>query len=538
MFIFASFIGLLSGLILSWFLRSLLISKRRYCIDLFLTFSITFSFSIVIISFIFIGTVLVVGNRVIFYSSGYIERDLNLIRFLILLCLFIFRIVILISSSSWRTLILGWDGLGLSSYFLVVFYNNPSSNSGGRITVFRNRVGDIFIILFILAIIRDISLMAPVSALLYCRIIIFLAAITKSAIFPYISWLPEAIAAPTPVSSLVHSSTLVTAGVFLLLQISNWLSLIRYKRLILVAFLSLIVSSIVAVSSRDLKKIVALSTLRQLRLIMVTLSIGLFSLTFFHLISHAIFKSCLFISVGGIIHLRGGRQEARLGFTNKVIFRGLSIIVLRVFCLRGAPFTSAYFTKESLFLSSLSIRTINLIIFILVLRALATIFYSLRIVHSVVRSIKYKFINLVDSFSIHIFTMGLILLRVILGEILRNKISISYNSSIIVLARLLIMIRITILLIQYRITPALKSKTIFNIINLKSISVFYLIYTLRASKMMKAKWELGRISNLFSINWVKISNRYRRKILFFGQRLFSNYLSILIVFILILIMLY
>lgn len=127
--------------------------------------------------------------------------------------------------------------------------------------------------------------------------------------------------------------------------------------LLIISLVSLLVSSLVALSSQDLKKIVALSTLRQLRLIISTLRLGMFSLRFFHLIGHAIFKSCLFLSVGAIIHLRGARQESRISNSRPIIRRGITIIRIRVMCLRGAPFSSAYFTKESLFLSSLSGRT-------------------------------------------------------------------------------------------------------------------------------------------------------------------------------------
>lgn len=189
---------------------------------------------------------------------------------------------------------------------------NIKGARGGAVTVVTNRIGDIFVVLFIVTVIsQGADLMStPTGSGLVCMLL-FLAGVTKRAIMPYSIWLPEAIAAPTPVSSLVHSSTLVTAGVFLIIQTAQMALPTALIALGVTASFSLVASSLAALLSQDLKKVVALSTLSQLRLMMIALRLGMPVLAFFHLLTHALFKSCLFIRVGAVIHMSRGSQESR-----------------------------------------------------------------------------------------------------------------------------------------------------------------------------------------------------------------------------------
>jgi NADH-ubiquinone oxidoreductase chain 5 len=152
----------------------------------------------------------------------------------------------------------------------------------------------------------------PRSEILVVTSFVILAAITKRAQIPFSAWLPAAMAAPTPVSALVHSSTLVTAGVYLLVRFypvvaSVWIG----QLLFFFSSLTIVISRIGALYETDLKKIIALSTLRQLGLIMISLAVGFRVLAFFHLLTHALFKACLFLCAGRVIHLYGGRQDVR-----------------------------------------------------------------------------------------------------------------------------------------------------------------------------------------------------------------------------------
>ena len=177
------------------------------------------------------------------YSQGYIDSDMFNVRFIIILFSFVSSMLVLIASYSWIALLLGWDGLGLRSFFLVHYYYNWVSNLRAFITVVRNRIGDIFIIMLLAIRLIDFNVWVSFRALVAPVVcLVLFGAITKRALFPYCVWLPEAMAAPTPVSSLVHSSTLVTGGLFLILLFSSVLTLAASVLLWGVPFLILILS--------------------------------------------------------------------------------------------------------------------------------------------------------------------------------------------------------------------------------------------------------------------------------------------------------
>jgi len=191
-------------------------------------------------------------------------------------------------------------------FFLVIFFRSRSSLAGGLLTGLTNRVGDVFLLaLFGLV---HYSFSSTLSSYLYLLIII---SFTKSAQVPFSSWLPAAMLAPTPVSALVHSSTLVTAGVYLLYRYSP----VSTTLLIYVGLFTTLVAGLAAVIESDTKKIIALSTLSQLGLIVTSLGLGERSLCFAHLNTHAAFKALLFLAVGTAIHSLFGSQEVRSNVT-------------------------------------------------------------------------------------------------------------------------------------------------------------------------------------------------------------------------------
>lgn len=180
-------------------------------------------------------------------------------------------------------------------------------------------------------------------------ILILIAAITKSAQVPFSRWLPAAMAAPTPVSALVHSSTLVTAGVFLLIRFYPFLSSFDYFKLFLliISTTTLTIAGLRAITECDLKKIIALSTLSQLGVMIISLSLGLVELAFFHLLTHAIFKALLFMRAGTLLHLFSHNQDLR-GFGN-LSFQApfvVSTIVVANLALCGFPFIAGFYSKD------------------------------------------------------------------------------------------------------------------------------------------------------------------------------------------------
>ena len=347
------------------------------------------------ISLIFIRFVRFISAIVLFYRGGYIAGDFNINRFIYLVLAFVLSITFLIISPNLISILLGWDGLGLVSYVLVIYYQNEKSANAGILTALSNRIGDVAILLaiavlssrggwnfyFYTDLLNNLEGSGIVGAL------IVLAAITKRAQIPFSAWLPAAIAAPTPVSALVHSSTLVTAGVYLLVRFSAALegSTIQ-TTLLLLSRLTIFIAGLGANFEYDLKKIIALSTLSQLGVIMRILSLGYANLAFFHLLSHALFKALLFICAGAVIHNMKDYQDIR------VMGRLVNQIPLTTFCINlanlalcGSPFLAGFYSKD-LILEIAFINSINILIFVLYCLATGlTVCYTFRLVYYTLR---------------------------------------------------------------------------------------------------------------------------------------------------------
>ena len=284
--------------------------------------------------------------------------------------------------------LIGWDGLGLSSFLLVVYYGRRKSFNAGFLTLIRNRVGDSFLIVTISILGFTLSyeyFRFKIASLEFNFCVLFiLAACTKRAQFPFSAWLPAAIAAPTPVSSLVHSSTLVTAGVYILVRCPMLIFRTTQTLLLVIRRVTLLVSGFTALIEEDIKKIVALSTLRQLGVIIFTLAIKSFNLAFFHLVRHAFFKALLFLSVGGLIHRSNDYQEIRhRGVSSKELPTSLSFTIAAKIRLCGLPFLRGFYSKDFC-LEWAEISLLNFIIIIIVsLGTMLTLVYSLRFIISI-----------------------------------------------------------------------------------------------------------------------------------------------------------
>lgn len=303
-------------------------------------------------SLIFICTVTLISFRVMLFSISYISGDAKLEYFIYIVSLFVLSINFLICVPNLVMLLLGWDGLGLTSYILVIYYQNRKSLGAGMVTALTNRVGDALLILGRAFSIRESVL--ELSWISYgtwglVGVCIMVGAITKRAQIPFSAWLPAAIAAPTPVSSLVHSSTLVTAGVYILVRFYRTLREFWFfcPFILFSGIITCGIARVIATFVFDLKKIIALSTLSQLGLIMMSLGMGLCRVTFFHLITHALFKALLFICAGVIIHISNHVQDIRLlgnvWWNVPLVARVFNIANL---ALCGFPFVAGFYSKD------------------------------------------------------------------------------------------------------------------------------------------------------------------------------------------------
>lgn len=324
-----------------------------------------------------------ITGAVLIFRERYIGKDKQIRYFIYLIILFVIRIFFMVFSLNLVSLILGWDGLGLVSYVLVIYYQNEKSRAAGMVTALRNRVGDAALMLCIALIIEYGSwdIMSKVDVGRTISYLLILAAITKSAQLPFSAWLPAAMAAPTPVRTLVHSSTLVTAGVYLLIRFYSSIKIeSRYFILLIAGILTTFMARLNALFEVDLKKIVALSTLRQLGVIVTILSIGYPMLAYFHMIIHAFFKALLFLCRGKIMHVFLREQDLR--FMGGIIYRlPLTRFFLNLanFALCGFPFLAGFYSKDFIVEIALS-RDIYFIIYIFFFFIIGfTIRYSLRI---------------------------------------------------------------------------------------------------------------------------------------------------------------
>nr|UXX44862.1 NADH dehydrogenase subunit 5 [Aedes koreicus]UXX44875.1 NADH dehydrogenase subunit 5 [Aedes koreicus]UXX44888.1 NADH dehydrogenase subunit 5 [Aedes koreicus] len=353
--------------------------------------SIVMTFLFDWMSLMFMSFVLLISSLVIFYSNQYMESDFNVNRFILLVLMFVFSMMMLIISPNLISILLGWDGLGLVSYCLVIYFQNIKSYNAGMLTALSNRIGDVALLLaiawmlnygswnyiFYLDMMKNNFEMEVIGGL------VVLAAMTKSAQIPFSSWLPAAMAAPTPVSALVHSSTLVTAGVYLLIRFNILLeNTFLGQFLLLVSGLTMFMAGLGANFEFDLKKIIALSTLSQLGLMMSILSMGFFKLAFFHLLTHALFKALLFMCAGVIIHNTKNAQDIRfMGGLSMSMPLTCSCFNIANLALCGMPFLAGFYSKD-LILETVMLSYVNFFSFFLFFFSTGlTVCYSFRLVY-------------------------------------------------------------------------------------------------------------------------------------------------------------
>jgi len=363
-------------------------------VELFNLSSLPFTFSLIFdkIRVRFRIVVTLIAGRVFFFSSKYIEEDPFSNRFIWILLSFVISINLLIFSGSVFFLLLGWDGLGITSFALIIYYESNESQIAGFQTLIINRIGDVLIVLsiFLFCCEGQYTLFSFRDKTFYLSSLILLlriAALTKRAQFPFRSWLPAAIAAPTPVRALVHSSTLVTAGIYIVIRLrhSTPLDSRVCRILLLCGSVTCLLGGWAATYENDIKKVIALSTLSQLGVMVFSLGIGFPSLGLFHLYTHALFKALLFLAAGHILIVTFGNQDVRIigGLGLSLPFTSL-IFTVRSLCLIGAPFIRAFYSKH-LILELMIISSINFIsVFIILIATLMTAKYVFRTLKGVV----------------------------------------------------------------------------------------------------------------------------------------------------------
>ena len=479
-------------------------------------------------SLYFFLTVIIISLSIYLYRIIYIENEQYFFRFIIIKSLFILSIALFIFRRNFIAILLGWDGLGITSYLLVIYYNNSNSLNAGILTLLTNRLGDLGIIFLLIIFLnfRDWEFNFWIwkrNYNFFWRILLFLTISTKRAQIPFSSWLPAAIAAPTPISSLVHSSTLVTAGVYLLLRFSFEPNYYFY----FFRFITALIANFRAFLEPDIKKVVALSTLRHLRIMCLIIRKNFLNLAYRHLLFHAYFKALLFITIGISIHLFKDYQDSlKIRHLNSMDLTNRFFITLSLFSLCGLPYLTGFYSKDFFFEISINSNFRTVEFFFIILIGLLSIFYSLRFfIYLILFNLKnyhilkwkYKFLNPFLSRKIL-----LLILSIIMGKFLRRNLIIRFN---IIFFELFRKIFITLFLLRIIMI-------FFLLRNLKiqSFKTFFLLfkkiaYLQNFSNLFNKYWLLKKNKFIF-IEKRKIFNPFQNLIFIFNKLNFFNFLLI------------
>lgn len=304
-----------------------------------------------------------VGLLIHIYSIGYMKEDDDFNRFFAYLNLFVLFMLILVLSSNYLLLFIGWEGVGLSSYLLIGFwYKDHANNNAAKKAFIMNRIGDFGFISGVIMLffsfhtltIHQIAEQAsafPIgdSHLMIVTLCFFVGAMGKSAQIPLFTWLPDAMAGPTPVSALIHAATMVTAGIYLIARSSVLfvLSPVTMQVILIVGSATALIGGLIAIYQNDIKKILAYSTVSQLGFLFMALGLGSFSGAMFHLTTHAFFKALLFLAAGSVIHALSGEQDIRNmgGLKQKIPFT-FALFVIGTIAISGIPPFAGFFSKE------------------------------------------------------------------------------------------------------------------------------------------------------------------------------------------------
>lgn len=315
------------------------------------------------LSSLYILVITGVGFLIHVYSIGYMHRDEGYSRYFAYLNLFVFFMLMLVLGNSYVTMFVGWEGVGLCSYLLIGFwFKNHAYNEAAKKAFIMNRIGDLGFILGMTLLfinygsLNYADLLRP-GAIYYTNsitaiaLLLFLGATGKSAQIPLYTWLPDAMAGPTPVSALIHAATMVTAGIYMVVRSNPIYSLSEVAMMVvgIVGGITALWAAIIATLQYDIKKILAYSTVSQLGLMFLGLGAGAYSSAVFHVMTHAFFKALLFLGAGSVIHAMGGEQDIRKmgGLNQKIPITYLTMLIATI-AISGIPPFSGFFSKDEI----------------------------------------------------------------------------------------------------------------------------------------------------------------------------------------------
>jgi NADH-quinone oxidoreductase subunit L len=353
---------------------------------------VSMSFLVDSLSAIFLIIITGIGFLIHVYSSGYMSHDDGYRRFFAYLNLFVFFMLLLVLGDNFLVMFVGWEGVGLCSYLLIGFwFKNKDYSSAAKKAFVMNRIGDLGFLLGIFMIFSHYGsidyatvfsgkITIDTATVTIIAILLFIGAMGKSAQLPLFTWLPDAMAGPTPVSALIHAATMVTAGIYMVVR-ANVLFSASPQAMLFISIIgaaTALISAVIGLFQYDIKKVLAYSTVSQLGLIFIGLGCGAFNGGIFHVLTHAFFKALLFLGAGSVIHAMSNEQDIRsMGGLRKVL--PITHITFLIACLAiaGIPPLSGFFSKDEILIHVIEHNPVLGGIAILV--SLMTAFYIFRL---------------------------------------------------------------------------------------------------------------------------------------------------------------
>jgi len=360
-------------------------------------FRVDFGFLLDQLSILWLLFVTGIGSLIHLYSISYMHDDENMHKFFAYLNLFIFFMITLVIGSNLLVLFIGWEGVGLCSYLLIGFWHkNQEYNDAAKKAFIMNRIGDLGLLIGIFIIgslfsTLDYSTLKTaiasssnldISMISLAAFALFIGACGKSAQIPLYTWLPDAMAGPTPVSALIHAATMVTAGIFMITRLNYVFDLAPEVQNIIaiIGAVTSLVAATIALVQTDIKKVLAYSTVSQLGLMFLALGFGAYEIAVFHVITHAFFKACLFLGSGSVIHALHGEQDMRrMGGLKKVMGITFITFLLSTLAISGIPPFSGFFSKDEILMTAFEHNQILWVI--ASLASLMTAFYMFRLLY-------------------------------------------------------------------------------------------------------------------------------------------------------------
>src|SRR6187402_1067252 len=357
--------------------------------------SIPFAFQVDQLSVLFLLIITGVGFLIHLYSTAYMhdEEPPHFARYFAYLNLFVFSMLLLVLGGNFVILFIGWEGVGLCSYLLIGYwFKNTEYNYAARKAFVMNRIGDLAFLIAIFMIIAKVGSvnfgdvfsseglqkLSPSATII--TLLLFVGATGKSAQIPLYTWLPDAMAGPTPVSALIHAATMVTAGIYMIAR-SNILYSLSETTQNIVAYIGLataLLAATIALKQNDIKKVLAYSTVSQLGYMFLALGVGAYTAAVFHVMTHAFFKALLFLGAGSVIHALSGEQDMRnMGGLSKKLKITFFTFTIGCIAIAGIPPFSGFFSKDAILLSAFEKNP--MLYGIALFTALLTAFYMFRL---------------------------------------------------------------------------------------------------------------------------------------------------------------